>query len=165
VIIDDKNGILHFSDSLLFSTGSAELSSTGEKLLNKTANIFSQILPCYSESEQQLPCAQIEQKQLEAIFIEGHTDNQPYDSNSYDNWLLSMNRARNTYKYLLSVSDKLRQLKNKSEQPLFSLSAYGETRPIAANNTKTGRAKNRRIDFRLISFGYKLQQIKTSTAK
>ena len=38
----------------------------------------------------------------------------------------------------------------------FSLSAliasvgYGQDRPIASNNTKEGRSKNRRVDFRVV---------------
>ena len=36
--------------------------------------------------------------------------------------------------------------------PIFGMSAYGETRPIEKNTTKEGRAKNRRIDLRILMY-------------
>jgi chemotaxis protein MotB len=163
VTIDSENGIIHFADSLLFASSSSALTHKGKEILQQLAKIFINVLPCYSQSDtitkKRLKCTQQGQKQIEAIFIEGHTDNIPFASTSYDNWLLSMSRARETYKQLILVSPQLNTLKNRTSQPLFSLSAYGETRPIASNENKQGRAKNRRIDIRLISFGYTLDRL------
>ena len=163
VSIDSENGIIHFADSLLFASSSSALTHKGKKILQQLAEIFVSVLPCYSQSDRQTKknsdCSTQGQKQIEAIFIEGHTDNVAFASSSYDNWLLSINRARETYKQLILVSPKLNSLKNRTSQPLFSLSAYGETRPIASNATTQGRAMNRRIDIRLISFGYTLDSL------
>ncbi len=169
VSIDSENGIIHFADSLLFASSSSALTHKGKKILQQLAKIFINVLPCYSQSDntikKRLKCTQQGQKQIEAIFIEGHTDNVPFASTSYDNWLLSMSRARETYKQLILVSPQLNTLKNRTSQPLFSLSAYGETRPIASNENKQGRAKNRRIDIRLISFGYTLDKLSEKITK
>lgn len=71
-----------------------------------------------------------------AYTVEGHTDSFGSDALNYD---LSQRRAEAVRAYLLSSSGL----------PEYRISAmgYGETRPIANNETSEGRAKNRRIDF------------------
>jgi len=162
ITINFSQSILHFQDSILFATNSSELTQEGKKVLNQVGHIFARVLPCYSEAlaktndnnKKPFTCNNFGYKQIEGVFIEGHTDNVPFDVSTYDNWTLSMSRAKTTYEYLLSVAPQLNQLRNKSQQLLFSLSAYADTRPIAPNDSKENRAKNRRIDIRLISFGY-----------
>ena len=73
------------------------------------------------------------------VTIEGHTDNV---GNPTDNLILSQNRARSIYDYLVSKNiDKSR----------LSFKGYGETKPIAGNTTPDGRAKNRRTVFKVIA--------------
>ncbi|MDH3671951.1 MAG: OmpA family protein [Gammaproteobacteria bacterium] len=67
--------------------------------------------------------------------IEGHTDSHGGDS---ANFLLSEQRA-NAVKQYLRASMRIDPAK-------IAAIGYGETRPVANNETKTGRAKNRRID-------------------
>lgn len=74
------------------------------------------------------------------IEVAGHTDNT--GSDSY-NQLLSESRAR-------SVTDKLMQL---GVQPVrIETIGYGETRPIASNDTPAGRQQNRRVELTLLPF-------------
>jgi OmpA-OmpF porin, OOP family len=72
------------------------------------------------------------------IVIEGHTDSYGSDDN---NMALSRQRAE-------AVSA---DLTSELGVPVFRISAvgYGETRPIANNETEQGRARNRRIDVRI----------------
>jgi outer membrane protein OmpA-like peptidoglycan-associated protein len=72
------------------------------------------------------------------IVIEGHTDSYGSDDN---NMALSRTRA-NAVSNFLSTSFGI---------PTFRISAvgYGETRPIANNETPQGRERNRRIDVRI----------------
>jgi outer membrane protein OmpA-like peptidoglycan-associated protein len=73
------------------------------------------------------------------VTIEGHTDNV---GNPTDNLILSQNRAKSIYDYLVSKNiDKSR----------LSYKGYGETKPIASNSTADGRAKNRRTVFKVIA--------------
>jgi outer membrane protein OmpA-like peptidoglycan-associated protein len=72
------------------------------------------------------------------IKIEGHTDSNG-DSNL--NLILSNNRAKSVNDYLISNGVKQNQL---------NFSGYGDTRPIADNNSKEGRAINRRTSFIII---------------
>lgn len=67
------------------------------------------------------------------IYLEGHTDS-IWEAKS--NLLLSKNRVI-TIKKLLNLYN----IDNKK----LNISWYGETKPIASNITKEGRAKNRRV--------------------
>ena len=69
--------------------------------------------------------------------VEGHTDsigNEKYNLN------LSQKRAEAVVKYL-----KEHGVKSK-----LNAKGYGETKPIASNRTRTGRAKNRRVEINLV---------------
>lgn len=72
------------------------------------------------------------------IEISGHTDNQ---GNADANQVLSQNRAKAVYDYLVGAgisSDRL------------SYKGYGQTAPIATNDTEEGRAQNRRTEFKVV---------------
>ena len=69
------------------------------------------------------------------LVINGHTDNQGDDAK---NLTLSQNRANAVKKYL---SDK------GVDASRLTATGYGETKPIDTNDTKEGRAKNRRVEF------------------
>jgi outer membrane protein OmpA-like peptidoglycan-associated protein len=70
------------------------------------------------------------------IEIGGHTDNTGTDEYNHD---LSQSRAQAVLEYLTS--------KFSLRKDQYSAKGYGETRPVASNDTKEGRAKNRRVEF------------------
>jgi outer membrane protein OmpA-like peptidoglycan-associated protein len=72
------------------------------------------------------------------VRIEGHTDNA---GNDEVNMKLSTDRAAAVKAYLVN--------KGISEDRITS-EGFGETMPIADNNTATGRAKNRRIEIKVV---------------
>lgn len=68
------------------------------------------------------------------VRVEGHTDS--IGSEEY-NQALSMRRAESVYRYLV----------NRGVDPeRFTVEGFGESRPIASNDTETGRAQNRRVE-------------------
>jgi outer membrane protein OmpA-like peptidoglycan-associated protein len=71
------------------------------------------------------------------IEINGFTDNQGKPA---DNLILSANRAKAVVKYLIQ---------NGIDAKRLSAKGNGETRPIADNNTESGRAKNRRTSLKV----------------
>ena len=74
------------------------------------------------------------------IEVGGHTDSQGADAN---NLSLSQRRAQSVVDYIVLAGIERERLVAKG---------YGETVPIADNNTKEGRAKNRRTEFVIVEF-------------
>ena len=104
---------------LTFPTGSADISPVHRDLLGRVA----QATAVFPRSQ---------------IVIEGHTDSYGSDEN---NMSLSRERADAVSAYLASEFGI----------PAFRMSTagYGETQPIANNETPQGRERNRRIDVRI----------------
>ncbi len=73
------------------------------------------------------------------IEIRGHTDNV---GNDQANLALSMERSFEVLNYLVTKGVDGKRLKSKG---------YGETKPVASNDTEEGRAKNRRTEFLITS--------------
>ncbi len=72
------------------------------------------------------------------VEISGHTDNVGNDA---ANQTLSDNRAASVVTYLVSKGVAPTQLTSKG---------YGESKPVATNDTEEGRAKNRRTEFKIL---------------
>ena len=68
--------------------------------------------------------------------IGGHTDSTGEDAY---NMGLSQRRAESVRSYLVSKGVKASRLEAKG---------YGETKPVASNDTNEGRAKNRRVELK-----------------
>ncbi len=106
------------STKILFETDKAELKDESETELDKIGKILAQV-----------PDMKIE--------IAGHTD--ATGAADY-NETLSNERAAAVMKYLL---DKFPKLKREN----FTSKGYGESKPVASNDTAEGRTKNRRVEF------------------
>ncbi|MFZ2156467.1 MAG: hypothetical protein WAV72_10140, partial [Bradyrhizobium sp.] len=74
-----ENGVLRLPEQLLFVRGEFKLRDRGRDALGKLASVLSDLLPCYAKSEFISPssCPPSKGGRLEAVFIEGHTDNVP----------------------------------------------------------------------------------------
>jgi len=73
-----------------------------------------------------------------SIRIQGHTDE---IGSQKDNLELSLNRARSIYEFLVI---------NGISASRLEYEGFGESRPIASNDTEEGRRKNRRSEFLII---------------
>lgn len=76
--------------------------------------------------------------QIELLRIEGHTDSVGREDKNLD---LSIRRAASVRRFLIESGI--------DESRLESV-GYGQSRPIADNKTKEGRAKNRRVEFTIM---------------
>jgi len=72
------------------------------------------------------------------VDVYGHTDST--GSDSY-NQILSENRARTVMNYLISQGIPAARLRSQG---------FGETMPVASNDTYEGRAKNRRVEIKIV---------------
>lgn len=77
----------------------------------------------------------LELNQMLSIEIRGHTD---AIGNDADNLILSENRAKSVYDYLIQ---------NKIAASRLTYKGFGESMPVATNDTEEGRANNRRTCF------------------
>jgi OOP family OmpA-OmpF porin len=75
------------------------------------------------------------------IEIGGHTDSTGADDFNLE---LSRNRAHSVLDFLIDNFDELQFAQ-------FFVRGYGETQPIAPNDTQEGRQKNRRVEFRVMN--------------
>ncbi len=79
------------------------------------------------------------------VIIEGHTDNKPIKSSAgtqyTDNMELSFLRAKTVALILEKYGISLDRI---------SVIGYGDTRPVASNDSEEGRAKNRRVEVKII---------------
>jgi len=114
---------LNFVDRILFEFGKADLTPEGEKILKKVGEALKNI-------------------KGKKIRVTGHTDNVPihpdYVHQFPSNWELSAARAASVVRYF-------------QEKPGLDpkdLEAVGRSfyHPEASNNTKEGRARNRRVE-------------------
>ena len=81
----------------------------------------------------------IKTAKLKKVLIEGHTDSR--GSDSY-NMRLSQRRANAVRKHLIDKAGV--------DEEVLEAVGFGETRPIASNRSKKGRAQNRRVEFKII---------------
>jgi chemotaxis protein MotB len=121
--IAQKNGKIYVSldESLLFASGSFTVDPKGVEAIKKLAKVL--------ETNSDIN-----------VLIEGHTDNVPFTSTGAlkDNWDLSAMRATAIVKIIT---------KNSTVDPK-RLTAAGKSQydPIGSNDTKEGRATNRRTE-------------------
>jgi len=118
-----------FQSEVLFPSGSADLSPTGEAALRRLAQTLSQITP-------KIP-AQIHW----ILEVDGYTDKRPIASSRFpSNWELSSARATAVLKFLIASGIPPEHL---------SAAGFGEYQPIDAADTAAAYAKNRRIELKL----------------
>lgn len=104
-----------------FPSGQSEIQSENFPLLNKIIRAINQF-----------PDSHIE--------VSGHTDNRGSDAL---NGRLSTDRAEKVARFLVEVGNLPRQR--------VTSRGYGETRPLASNETQEGRTANRRVEILIVN--------------
>jgi outer membrane protein OmpA-like peptidoglycan-associated protein len=89
---------------------------------------------------------------IKKVRIEGHTDDRGTDEHNRD---LSQRRASSVMRFLIQAGVEAERLEAQG---------FGESRPIASNKTRVGRAKNRRVEFVIVDPPMKQQQDEASPA-
>lgn len=126
--------VISLPGDVLFSSGRDQLRKDGEEVLDQVANVI--------RSD-----AQLSKRYFQ---IAGHTDNKPLvGAPFHDNWGLSSMRARRVLVYLVRPTDHKKG--GGGLDPLrLHAAGYGETDPIATNETDEGRQTNRRVELVLM---------------
>lgn len=122
--MEEKGLVVTFVAEVLFDSGKAKLKTASLDILRKVSGVLKEDVPQHQ------------------ISIEGHTDNQPIKLSRWkSNWELSTQRA-------LSVLHFLEEDGVNSKR-MYAI-GYGEYSPVASNDTKAGRALNRRVEIVII---------------
>ncbi|MFK7846328.1 MAG: OmpA family protein [Rhodothermales bacterium] len=149
VELSEESDALRFQGEGLFGSGSSKLPLEKLKIVAKLAQRLDEVLPCYTAGENSdfsLNCNQ-SFVMIEAVQIEGHTDNVGSDELNRN---LSAARANSTFFAMTKTAPRVMRHQNLKNQPVLSVAAYGPDRPVASNDTIAGRDTNRRIDLRFI---------------
>ncbi|MEY2933075.1 MAG: hypothetical protein RL033_3824 [Pseudomonadota bacterium] len=118
-----EQGAIAINEPVQFAASSARLLPASDGLLKTIAQLM------------------IEHPELEHVVVEGHTDS---SGNARGNLKLSRDRAAAVVKWLVASGISSRRLASRG---------FGSTTPVAANDTPEGRARNRRVEFRVLSAG------------
>ena len=143
VVVSENDTVLRISNQLLgFETADYEIQPEYQDTAYSIGEVLYEVMTKGERADY-----------LDTVFIEGHTDNRPFNGfMGKGNWGLSTFRAISLWQYWnnhLPEGSRLDQLKNSDQTPLFSVSGYGDTRPITAEqNTEEELSANRRIDIR-----------------
>lgn len=118
--LTDEGLMITILNDIFFDSGSADIRSKDVQLAREISGLLVMNPP-------------------RNIIVSGHTDNVPISNSDFDsNWHLSVMRAVNFMKILIE-NDKL-------DAKAFSAKGFGEYKPVASNDTKEGRQKNRRVE-------------------
>jgi chemotaxis protein MotB len=117
-LIKDNNFTeLAIQSRVLFSSGTSELTRSGEDVLEK-------LVPVLKDSDG-------------LVFIEGHTDDRPISTSRFSsNWDLASARATEVLQFFVAEGV------NKSR---FRAVSYGDTKPLVENSSEANRQRNRRV--------------------
>jgi len=118
--VEIKAEKIEILEKVNFKTGKATIMRSSFDLLDQVANIF------------------ILYPRIKTVRVEGHTDSK---GGAKMNQRLSQKRADAVVKYLLGKGVKADRLVSKG---------FGEDKPVADNGTREGRARNRRVEFKII---------------
>ncbi len=126
----EKKFSVTFVDRVIFHSGKAIITTTGQGVLKKAGDILSKM-------------------RFGVIRIAGHTDNVPirrgWRGRFPTNWELSSARAAAVARFFQKES-------NISPENI-EVVGFGEHQPIASNTTREGRAKNRRVEITIAPMG------------
>lgn len=169
--IGRSSNVVTISGRNLFASGRADLGSVegAATRVERLAEVLNERIACYTvredldqEAIERLKACNPELLFVEAIYVEGHTDNAPVTMNLGDgidsNLKLSARRATNTYEVMVTHIEELTTYDNPDGQQALSVAAYGEQRPWVENVDSASREQNRRIDIRFEMYTPKNQQ-------
>jgi len=178
VQVIEEQGVLRLPEGVLFNSGEFQLEegTSAFEISKSMARALGDVLPCSVLNSFGKPLRSRELCRdsfyhnknmgfIQAIYVEGHTDNVKIegglqaDRNLTTNLKLSARRSTNT---LESITDERPQILEfygpvlgDSElrfEPVLASSAYGKWRPADTNDTEEGRRSNRRIDLRIVMY-------------
>jgi len=130
--VEVKDDRIDVSETIQFEFSSSRISADSHGVLDELASAI------------------LAHPEIRKLRVEGHTDN---SGDAPHNLRLSKKRAAAVVKYLVG----------KGVEPGRVVAAgFGQTKPIAKNDTEDGRAQNRRVAFVIMDRGGKAKQVEAA---
>jgi len=130
VEIRNNRMVIRLPGDVLFASGQDKLQAQGKQVLMQVAEVIR------SDSD-------LSQRYYQ---IAGHTDNKPLLGGRFgDNWGLSVMRARQVLLYLITPVNAKGGGGGLAASRLHA-AGYGDTDPVATNDSPEGRQQNRRVE-------------------
>ena len=151
VKISSQGDALQLQGEGLFDTNESSLKDRPRRIVQTIAETLHEVLPCYTTSDLSARRDDCDKNfaMIDAVQIEGHTDNQ---GQKMSNLVLSTARANVTFGAMIEHQQGLESHLNERGFPVLSVAGYGWMRPEESNDTEEGRSQNRRIDLRIIMY-------------
>ena len=119
--VEVRDNKIVINEKVQFEFNSAKILAVSHDLLNEVAQVIK------------------DNPQIKKIRVEGHASSE--GSDDY-NLKLSDKRAKSVMKYLVNQGG--------IDKAMLTAEGYGETQPIASNDTEEGKEKNRRVEFTIL---------------
>lgn len=130
VTVRNNRMMIQLPGDVLFDSGRIDLKREGKEILIQIAEVI--------RNDSQLNARDFQ--------VAGHTDNVAFAGGPYkDNWGLSVMRAREVLSFLVAPTDG-RQPGGGLAADRWSAAGYGDTDPVASNETVEDRRNNRRVE-------------------
>jgi len=157
-IVSPRNpGVVTLRGANLFAGGESTLTVDARRVVSYLAEVIQEETACFVAPTPGKPINTVCNPNrifLEAVFVEGHTDDRPVSARlkdgSQNNLELSARRATNTHDTMTQAAPALADYRNLEFEPVLSVAAYGEQRPLEPNISESSRDRNRRIDIRFV---------------
>jgi chemotaxis protein MotB len=118
VRIEDGRAVLQLESDVLFASGKADLTKEGKEAVQAIGKMLAGGAGTFQ--------------------VEGHTDTDKISGKEFPtNWHLGSARAINVAAAMIDAGMPTTRI---------SAASYGDTRPVSSNDTKEGKAENRRIE-------------------
>lgn len=135
VVVRNNRMVIQLPGDILFDSGKDSLKPDGKKVLKQVADVIRGDSTLSSRNFQ----------------VAGHTDKEPYAGQYFDNWGLSVMRARQVLVFLVGPDKEVKGLPvGGGLNPMhWAAAGYGSTDPVAGTpdqQTKEEMQKNRRVE-------------------
>lgn len=128
VDVRDNRMVIQLPGDVLFDSGSDRLKPEGEEIILKVAEVIQQD-------------EDLRQREFQ---VAGHTDDREFSGGRFrDNWGLSAMRARSVLTLLTMPKE---EDGGGLDPKKWSAAGYAATDPVASNETREGRSRNRRVE-------------------
>ncbi len=119
--ITERGFVISMVGNIFFDSSTSSLKPESVEIIGKIGTLIKEKFP------------------YNIIRVEGHTDNEPINSEKFpSNWELSAYRAASVVRYLINAAG--------IKKDRFLTVGYADSRPIASNDTKDGKKANRRVE-------------------